>query len=95
MNEEEYIKDAHVGIEVNEFLSKTVGKALWVKADDDVQEAFAEFLEIDPADTASIYKTQLKAHAAYNFKKWIVELLDSANYAKEKLANAEVEEPEY
>ncbi len=95
MIKDEYIKDAHVGIEVNEFLSKTVGKELWLKADDDVKAAFAEFLKLDPTNTKGIYETQLKAHAAYNFKKWICEFLDSAKYAKEQLANAEVEEPEY
>jgi len=78
-----------LGIDAEAFLKSPVGQHIRQQAMDEVDEAFAEFRDVDPEDPKAIRAIQFKALVAGKALSWLVDMVSAGSQAGRVLRDME------
>lgn len=77
------------GVEVQKFLTGTIGTYLIERAKEDEQEALEGLANVDANDPAAIRRLQAQVWRANSFVGWLQEALEKARAAHDELGEHE------
>jgi len=82
------IEIAGMGRQMSEFKNSNVGSYLYARAEQDEINALRELATVDPTDTETIYKLQLKAAVRKHFIEYVEEAIIAGKNAEFSLDSA-------
>ncbi len=74
-----------LGLEVEGFLTSTVGRYLITRAEVEVQQAVEKLKTVDPTDAKAIQELQNQVYRAESVQYWLAEALQSGDNANAEL----------
>ncbi len=83
------IVDLNLGLDAEQFLNTPLGRYLLDRADEEKEEALADFRKADPGNYAVISDIQNRIWRSEAFSRWLAEAIHIGRHAENELKNLE------
>lgn len=89
-DQEDLVREAAFGMEVEAFLHSTLGKYLIKQAEDERDSALMDFRTADVSDTMAMLHIQNRVWRAEQFQTWLAEIVQAGWNAEALIKNQEM-----
>lgn len=86
---------ADIGADFKAFLGSGIGQYLVAKAENDEMKALRVLAEVDPSDSAEIFKLQVAARVPRQVVKWLNDVIKAGEDAKYLIKSIESDGDDY